>query len=188
MSVKGKYLRDENNEIFSPISAAKSIIINECSLYDYIKNREEVPICTKLIYSSQSGITFNHNNWTDLSNFVYTGYTIPNKNIPVLPGFKRFVRLSAVFSDNINGSIYPDRGMVIGAWNNSNVYDVEWNFKPIWGGLSDRVQQFSIQEREYDTLNKNHLNFKVIVAGEVNSDAQGKLYHLQIEYIDRLVE
>ena len=107
---------------------------------------------------------------------------------PVLPGFKRYVRMRAVYSDNINASIYPNRGMVIGAWDNLNNYDLEWNFSPTWGSLYDRNEAISREERPYDDLTKSHLNFKVIIAGEVNSDAQGKLYHLQIEYLDRLKE
>lgn len=188
-TVQAKYLKDENNQIISPITAFKSVIINETNLYEYIKNKEEIPIGTKLIYSSQSGLSFGHNSWVNISNYIYTGFTMPNINkTPVLPGFKRYVRMRAVFSDNVNGSIYPNRGMVIAAWDNSNNYDLEWSFSPIWGSLDDRTEAISREERPYDDLTKSHLNFKVIIAGEVNSDALGKLYHLQIEYLDRLEE
>lgn len=188
MSVKGKYLRDENNEIFSPISAAKSIIINECSLYDYIKNKEEIPVCTKTIYTSQSGLTFGHNNWVDLCNAFYGGYTIP-KSLPILPGFKRYVRMKVTYTDNVNGSLYSI-GPVIGSFNSSDgsYQSIDWPLGPVWGGLADRTTSYSKNEREYDSLPKSHTNFKIIIHGNAPIDAQGKVYEIVMEYIDRLVE
>lgn len=185
--VQGKYLRDENDNIFSPITATKSILINkETSLYSYIKNKEEIPIYTKVIYSNQSGLEFGHNAWVNIANFIYSGFGIPQE-IPLLPGFKRYVRMNAQFTDNINGSIYS-RGMVIASWDNQGNYGPEWSFNVIWGGLADRAQQYSLQERELSTLPTGHLEFKVIIAGEVNSDALAKLYYLELQYLDRLEE
>lgn len=187
--VPAEYLKNEKGNIITPITSYGSVTIKDgATLYGYIKHQEEIPIMTKPIYFNQSGLSINHNNWTELGGMYYYAYSMPNQdNMPVLPGFKRYVRLKAVFTDNVtvNGS----RGIVIGGWHNDNVYDnTEFSFSNTWGSPStDRRCDISMNEVPYDTIYKHHLRLKAIIAGDAASDAIGTLYYLEVQFIDRLV-
>ena len=190
--VNAKYLKDENGNVFSPITKDNSVIVGggSISLYDYINTVSNIPIFRKVLYSSNSGFTVDKNNWNSLSNFTYTGFELDTKQYPaVLPGFKRVVRMFATYSDNVNGSVTPGRGIVIGGQTNSGSWIPEFNLSPIWGSLLDRANRCSVNQYDYDSLPKEHINFKAIIAGEVPEQAsQGKIYYLEIQYLDKLIE
>ncbi len=186
--VPAKYLKDENSNIITPITSYKSTIITKgLTLYDYIKHQEEIPIMTVPLYFNQSGLSVNHNNWVELGGNYYFAYSMPNQaNIPVLPGFKRYVRMKAILTDNVN--VADTRGIVVAGWRNDGSYDnTEFSFSNTWGSPTrDRRCVLSINEVAYDNIYKGHLILKAIIAGEAANDATGTLYYLELQFIDRL--
>lgn len=186
--VPAKYLKDENNNIITPITSYKSTIITkDLTLYGYIKHQEEIPIMTKPIYVSQGGLEFGHNSWVDLCNTFYWGYSMPNQDsIPVLPGFKRYVRMKATITDNVQGDRYPI-GAVVGSFNPDGSYQgIDWPFSATWGSTVDRATKLSNNERPISELPQTHCRFKIIIHGTAPTDAIGRLYQLDMEFIDRL--
>lgn len=187
--VSAEYLKNEKGNIISPITSYKSVIIKEGStLHDYMKHQEEIPIMTVPLYFNQNGLSINHNNWTELGGNYYYAYSMPNQdNIPVLPGFKRYVRMKAILTDNVN--VADTRGIVVAGWRNDGSYDnTEFSFSNTWGSPTrDRRCALSINEVPYDNIYKGHLILKAIIAGEAASDATGTLYYLEAQFIDRLI-
>ena len=67
MSIKQKYLKDENGEVFSPITSADSVIVGEGRLADIINNH--CSVFTRRNYT-WSGTINSNNNYTNISSIT----------------------------------------------------------------------------------------------------------------------